>query len=166
MVLCVHVRPLSSSFDDAEQLRREHFDASMHRILPCGPKSLVHIISVGFPFCLHSPVSANFFPTVTFTTRSTMLSSRALLRRARVPPAAAVSTCAGNNNFSWRPEPSVSQRRWRSTKTDASPPRHFAGLLPSDEPSFSAWSNWGLPQLLVNVPKGKARGSSLGGNSQ
>lgn len=87
-----------------------------------------------------------------------MLSSRALLRRARVPPAAAASTCANNNySLTSSPEASASRRRWRSTNTDASS-RNFSGLTSNankHETSFSAWSNWGLPQLLVNVPKGK-----------
>ena len=82
---------------------------------------------------------------------NSMLRSTALLR-ARVPPAAA--TCAGSSRYtSSPPEASVSRRRWRSTDADKSS-RNFSGLMPSSDGSW-AWQNWGLPQLLVNVPKGE-----------
>ena len=115
------------------------------------------VISVLPPFSLlnNPPPSCSFHSTL--SQNATMLSSRALLRRGRVPPAAAASVCAGNNSFTASlPEASASRRRWRSTNTDASA-RNFSGLSSNNETcsSFSAWSNWGLPQLLVNVPKGK-----------
>ena len=70
------------------------------------------------------------------------------------PPAAA--TCAGSSNYtSSPPDASVSRRRWRSTGTDTdAPSRNFSGLMPSSDGSW-AWQNWGLPQILVNVPKGE-----------
>ena len=90
-------------------------------------------------------------------------------RSARRVPSAAAATCAGGNNTTYYcpPETSVSRRRWRSTGTDAdAPSRNFSGLMPSSDGSW-AWQNWGLPHLLVNVPKGekereteKCRGAS------
>ena len=116
-------------------------------------------------FSHHAPFIHDMFKAQTHksTQLNSMLRSTALLR-ARVPPAAA--TCAGSSRYtSSPPEASVSRRRWRSTDADKSS-RNFSGLMPSSDGSW-AWQNWGLPQLLVNVPKGekereteKCRGAS------
>ena len=107
----------------------------------------------------HIPPPIEQLTTQLSQTQLSAMLSRALRRSARLPPAAA--TCAGGSNssnttFSSPPEASVSRRRWRSTDADKSS-RNFSGLVPSSSDGSWKWQHWGLPQLLVNVPKGETK---------